>query len=258
MNLTKPLFMLLILISLTFSQLYNDHVNQLIQESVTSESVDCDSAKNAVQSMLDRFRIEIYREKETEDFYNQFEFLSKLVLIKLDSDYQNINFELDNFNYPSLTFPEMLMHGRNVTVRASIKTHILNGETMPNGSLWKDSKNYFYRFEEPNRYAVTSIAFKKVWNFNPGYGVCDIQMVKCDYLYNITATQNVWSSPVQYNVDDLVIHHGKVYKCVFAHTSQINIMPGEPMIWYWEEVADVQPDFFHITFHNFKLDNNIP
>ena len=44
-----------------------------------------------------------------------------------------------------------------------------------------------------------------------------------------------WKIGVEYIVGDKVSYNGKIWKCKFAHTSQVDWYPGAPGITFWEK-----------------------
>jgi len=246
MRLTKPILILLFIIGLVMSEdVLNDHINEVLNQSTITNSNNVDSCTDVVTSTMNQFIIEWSCEKETESLYNQFGILSKMVLNEINKDTNFLLTENPKGWYSEYTFPYRIINGRKVRVQVNIKNALLNGSLLPDETQWEDAKKHFYL------YGVQGIAFKKAWDVN------NATIVRMTYMRNISINYDAWTSPKLYNASavpnvpgDIVIHRGKIYECMYDHTSQINIMPGALNIWYWRYISDVTPDIFEITQFN--------
>lgn len=237
-NFLKIFIFILLMNGAIYAQITNnENMDSALNSGTKIVSYDIDSNWVELQNMLTYLDSNLTVSFETD--YQKLSVFDRIVLNKIKT-YDTLNFTIID-NYPTYTFKNKLINGRNVRLMLNIFNYY-NLDSIPDISLWKNSKTHLLGVSIAN-----GTAFVMDWNDEL------IKLCVLEYMYNVTSSQEEWTHPINYKVDDVVVFRKKIYVCKYNHTSQINIMPGSPGIWYWDYITDVEPDLYNVTFYNIDI-----
>lgn len=106
----------------------------------------------------------------------------------------------------------------------------------------KDAVNWLYHEMQQGRVNNNNIALKKETSeMKTSLSIAFVKMVENGEIDEVTASENAnmfinWSEASSYNINDYRTYKGKLYKCLQAHTGQIDWTP-DVSTSLWKEVG---------------------
>jgi hypothetical protein len=142
-----------------------------------------------------------------------------------------------------------LIQGKRYAIKFKAKTEI--GFSRKINVMLEEDEGSWTNYSQAPYFTITDTLQDYYYDFvmkNPSdngavfvidMGECDLSVetpldVIVDDIKVIEESQNDWKIGVWYIFGSEVIYENKRWKCVYAHTSQVDWYPGAPGLWFWE------------------------